>query len=170
MERYGAENGGRQDKLAGPVEEGSPPTRKIFVTGGDEREAVRHAELVRGEGQPKVGLREGRDRGAKASCEILSNISRDPNGEEDGFVVIDRQASGLLEVMQDTLSMEHRLHGTLEEDEGIISVLKDRAGSIWYKRVSKKGVERRMLEKATKDVSNNDDGTPNSSYLCLDLV
>lgn len=81
------------------------PASKVLVARGNEREAIIHGDLMRGERKAKAGLREGGHRSAKRVGERLGNVIGHTNRKEGSLVIIDGEPSGIFKELQDLFSL-----------------------------------------------------------------
>jgi len=56
VEGEGAENRSSQGEAPRPIKQRSPPTRKVSITGGDERRAVSDRQLGGRKGEAQISL------------------------------------------------------------------------------------------------------------------
>lgn len=72
-------------------------------------------------------------------------------------MVVDGEASCILENTKNMLSLENSLRGAMKENKSVISVLEDGARSIRDERVEERGGEGGIMEEAAENISNNDE-------------
>jgi hypothetical protein len=77
--------------------------------------------------------------------------------QEGRFVVVNRKAGGFLKHPKDMFCLNDGIRRALEEDEGVISVLENGAGGVRDEGMDKERREGRMVKKATKNISNDDE-------------
>jgi len=125
VERERAQNGRGQSEAPSSVKKGGAPPREVLVAGGEEREAIVNRDFVGRKREAKVGLRKGGDNGTKGSGKIVGRDRVHGNREKGGLVVIDREPSCRFKEVEDPLGGIDRVWVTLDEDQGVIGVLKD---------------------------------------------
>lgn len=57
----------------------------------------------------------------------MGSISRNTNREESGFMIIDGQASSMLQEFKDMFSFDDGFSRAVEEDKGVVGIQKNRA-------------------------------------------
>jgi hypothetical protein len=129
----------------------------VLVHRGDQREAIRNADLIGRERKTKVGLGEGGDSGAKGRSKSMSQGIRHSNRQKGGFVVVNGEACCLLENLQHLFGLQDCLRRAVKEDEHVIGVLEDGARSIRSERMFERGRAVRVMEKTTEHICYNDE-------------
>jgi hypothetical protein len=72
-------------------------------------------------------LRKAGSSGAKGVWEAINDFRRDNDGEEGGSVVIDAEAGGPLEKLEDLLCCRYSSRSALNEDQGIVRITVENA-------------------------------------------
>lgn len=75
----------------------------------------------------KVGLREGGDSSAKGGGKVSRNVIWDSDWEEGSFMVVDGKTCSTFKELKDYLSGMDSLGGATDENQGVVSVLENRA-------------------------------------------
>jgi hypothetical protein len=109
-----------------------------------------------GKRKSKVGLGERRRGGTKSSCKDFSLISRNRDGKEGGFVVINGEAGSTFKELEDLFSSSNCSGTTADEDEGVVCVLEHGAGGAMEDGVLDVSSNRVGMKQAFKNVSNDD--------------
>jgi len=76
-----------------------------------------------GKRKSKVGLGERRNGGTKSIREAVSLISRNQDGKEGGFVVVNGEAGCAFKELEDLLSSNNCSGTTADEDESVVRIL-----------------------------------------------
>jgi hypothetical protein len=74
VKRNRIEDSSREGETSGPVEQRGTLASEVFVTGGDEWEAIGNRDFVEGKGEAKVGLGERGDNSTKTSSKGMSSV------------------------------------------------------------------------------------------------
>jgi hypothetical protein len=108
-----------------------------------------------GKGETKVGLREGGDRTAESgrhrSCGVVLNFY----GDKSALVKVDGKTSGSGEGVQKRFKVVNMLRNSADDDEGVVSILENRAGEIIHQRMKQKAVPRSREQKLLEHVSDD---------------
>jgi hypothetical protein len=99
-----------------------------------------------GKWEAKVGLGEGGHNGAKDSSELRGSVRGNGNRKEGGFVVVDGEPSSKFEELKSSFSGNDGIGRTVEEDQSVISVLKNGTRQIRSNGVVNTFGKRRVLE------------------------
>lgn len=86
---------------------------------------------MRGKREAKVGLRKSGDSSAKITSKSMSRFRWHTYRKESGFVIVDGEPRGLLEDLQDVLSLSNGVSEAFEKDKGIVGILEHGGRGYW---------------------------------------
>jgi hypothetical protein len=135
MSKHGSENIIHKDQATPNGHASATPPREAHVAFLNDGGEIRGSKFVGRQGEPKVGLGKGGDNTPEGigHAEGRGMVSLDGNG--DAFVEIDDETGGRREAIQESLEICNMLRDGPDDNEGIIGILKDRAGEVVDKRV-----------------------------------
>lgn len=107
--------------------EACQPERYLLHEEIKGRQSASNRYLMRGQWETEISLDKGGHCSVKGGCKILGSISRNTNREESGFMIIDGQASSMLQEFKDMFSFDDGFSRAVEEDKGVVGIQKNRA-------------------------------------------
>jgi hypothetical protein len=107
------------------------------------------------EGEAKVGLRKRGNGTTKGKSHGSGGRGVDLDRNESALVEVDGEAGCSREIVESRFKIGDMVRDSADDDQGIVSVLKDRARKIIDKRVEEEPITRGMEEELLEDVGNN---------------
>ena len=89
-------------------------------------------------------------------AKIRGSLVGETDRKEGGFVIIDGQVGGELEVTKNRFDSSNGFRGSMEKNQGVVRVLQNRARSVVNQGVADNRKERRLLQEAFEDIRDND--------------
>jgi hypothetical protein len=155
MREHRSEDRVYKDQAASNREATTTPAREAHVAFGHDGGEVTKAQLVRGEREAKIGLREGGDLTPKGDSHGSGNIGISFDGDKGAFVEIDGQAGSGREIIKHLLKIGNMVRDSANDNEGVIGILEDGAGEVIHQGVKEKTREGGDAKHLLKDVSND---------------
>ena len=155
MSEFSRNNRVDKDKATSNGKGTAPPTREVKVTPSNYRGEIRKPKLMEGEGEAKVGLREGGDGTAKSRGHGGSHRGVSFNGNKGALVKIYVKTSGGREGVQEGFEISDMLWICANNNEGVIGILEDGAREVVDKWVKQEAISGGIEEKLLEDVRHN---------------